>query len=147
VKTPYCAAIGVQRREVDAMRVVIGVEVNRLAEVERRHAKIDVDLRRERSVACSLDVPSTAYFLLMRAEQERLDENRRAISARIDQLRSQAREVYGSLSAVEGAAERYRDEERRRLEGLEQAAMDDRSAAAFLAHSRTARATTTRRSA
>ena len=133
MRTPYCAAIGLQRREVDELRISIGVEAGRLAEVERRRTQIDADLCRERGVAAAaFDVPATAYFALMRAERIRLEESRRTIDARVTQLRSQAREAYGSLSAVEGAAERYRDEETRRIESAEQAAMDDRSAASFL---------------
>lgn len=141
MRTPYCAALGVQRREVEQLRISISEEVDRLSQVERRHTKIEWDMRRERSVAASsLDVPSTAYFLLMRAERARLEESRRTIGDRVAQLRSEAREAYGSLNAVEGAADRYRHEEVRRVEGAEQADMDDRSATAFLARARSARA-------
>lgn len=134
MRTPYCAAIGLQRREVDELRISIGVELGRLSEVERRRSQIDADMRRERSVAAeAFEVPATAYFALVRAERTRLEESQRTIDARVTRLRSQAREAYGSLSAVEGAAERYRDEETRRIESAEQAAADDRSAASFLA--------------
>lgn len=133
MRTPYCAAIGLQRREVDQLRISIGVEAGRLAEVERRRTQIDADMSRERNVAAAaFEVPATAYFSLMRAERTRLEESQRTIDARVTQLRSQAREAYGSLSAVEGAADRYRDEETRRVESAEQAAMDDRSATSFL---------------
>lgn len=148
MKTPYCAAIGVQRREVDQIRISISEEVERLTAVERRRTRIDLDMRRERSVAAgSLDVPNTAYFLVMRAERMRLEEAQRAIDARVTELRSVAREAYGSLNAVEGAAERYRDHETRRLANAEQSASDDRSAAIFAARNRLARAAGERRSA
>lgn len=146
MKTPYCAAIGLQRREVDQIRISIGIEVGRLAEVERRHSEIAADLRRERDVAAhALDVPATAYFLRMRSERIELEESQREIDARVAQLRSQAREAYGSLSAIEDAAERFRDEETRRVEGAEQTAIDDRSATDVLSRLHAARAAIGRR--
>lgn len=148
MRTPYCAAIGVQRREVDQLRLSISEEVDRLSQLERRRTKIELDIRHERSVAAtSVDVPSTAYFLLMRAERGRLEESRRMIEDRVAQLRSEAREAYGSLNAVEVAAEEYRHKALRRVEGAEQAAMDDRSAAIFMARARSARAASGRRQA
>lgn len=146
MRTPYCAAIGLQRREVDQMRMSIGIEVSRLTEVERRQTEIEADMRRERSVAAGvLDLPATAYFVRMHAERTRLEDNQRLIDARVAQLRAEAREVYGSLTAIEGAAERYRGEETRRIEGAEQAALDDRSASDFLSRLRSARTATDRR--
>jgi hypothetical protein len=140
VRTPYCAAIGLQRREVDQIRVSIGVEVGLLTQVERRNAQIDENLRREHSVAAGvLDVPATAYFMRMRAERTRLEADRRMIDARVTHLRSQAREAFGSLTAIEGAATRYRDEETRQIEAAQQAAIDDRSATDFVQKLRLAR--------
>mgnify|MGYP001212029527 CR=1 FL=1 len=148
MRTPYCAAIGVQRREVDQIRISIGVEVDRLTQVERRRTEIELDMLREfRAAAEAIDtpVPSTAYFLMMRAERARLEESQRVIDARVAQLRSEAREAYGSLTAIEGAAARYRDEEVRRVAGAEQAASDDRSAALFVARARSRRSAAGRR--
>jgi hypothetical protein len=148
MKTPYCAAIGLQRREVDEIRLSIGMEVSRLSEVERHQVRVDMEMRQERSVAAAApDVPATAYFIQMHAERSRLADNQRAIDARVTQLRAQAREVYGSLNAIEGAAQRYRDEETRRIEGIEQAAADDRSAVDFLVRVRAVRTTPGRRTA
>lgn len=146
MRTPYCSAIGLQRREVDQLRVSIGVELGRLTDVERRQTEIEANVCRERVIAAgALDVPATAYFARMRAEQSQLEENQRIIDARVARLRSQAREVYGSLSAIEGAANRYRDEETRRIEGAEQSASDDRAAADFLSKVRVVRAAAGRR--
>lgn len=148
MKTPYCPAIGVQRREVDQLRISISEEVHRLSEVERRRTSIDVEMQRERTVAAgSYDAPSTAYFMVMRSERTRLEEAVRTIDARVTHLRSQARDAYGSLSAVEGAAERFRTERLRYLEGAEQTASDDRSAAAFVSRLNAARSAAARRRA
>jgi hypothetical protein len=148
MRTPYCAAIGLQRREVDEIRLSIGMEVSRLSELERHQVRVDMEMRQERSVAAAApDVPATAYFIQMHAERSRLADNQRAIDARVTQLRAQAREVYGSLNAIEGAAQRYRDEETRRIEGIEQAAADDRSAVDFLVRVRAVRTTPGRRTA
>lgn len=148
MRTPYCAAIGLQRREVDEIRMSIGMEVTRLSEVEQRQMRVDMEMRQERNVAAvTPDVPATAYFVQMHAERTRLADTQRAIDAKVTQLRAQAREVYGSLNAIEGAAQRYRDDEVRRVEGMEQAASDDRSALDFLVRMRATRAMSSRRSA
>ena len=148
MRTPYCPAIGVQRREVDQIRISISEEVDRLSEVERRRTKIDLEMQRERTVAAgSWNVASTAYFMVMRSEHTRLEETERVIDARVTQLRSQAREAYGSLSAVEGAADRYRSERIRYIESAEQVAADDRSAAVFVARHGAARSEAARRRA
>jgi hypothetical protein len=147
MRTPYCGAIGLQRREVDQLRTSIGVEVGRLVEVEQRNALIDESVRRERSVAsAALDVPATAYFLRMRAERARLEADRQVIDARVTQLRGQAREAFGSLTVIEGAAERYRHEEMRQIEAAHQAVIDDRSATDFAQKVRLARVAGRRRS-
>jgi len=141
MKTPYSTAIGLQRREVDQLRISIGVELGRLAEVEQRNAWIDESVRRERSIAAdALDVPATAYFLRMRAERAMLEASRKVIDARVTQLRSQAREAFGSLTVIEGADERYRIEEERQLEAANQATIDDRSATDFMEKRRLLRA-------
>ena len=146
MRTPYCAAIGLQRREVDQLRTSIGVEIGRLAQVEQRNSFIDESVRRERSVAATaLDVPATAYFLRMRAERARLEADRQVIDARVTKLRSQAREAFGSLSVIEGAAERYRHEEMRQIEAAQQAVIDDRSATDFVEKVRLSRALARRR--
>ncbi len=148
MRTPFCPAIGVQRREVDQIRISISEEVDRLSEVERRRTKIDLEMKRERTIAAgSWNVPSTAYFLVMRSEHTRLEQAERTIDARVTQLRSQAREAYGSLSAVEGAADRYRSERIRSIESAEQAAADDRSASVFVTRNAAARSAAARRRA
>ncbi|HYZ48079.1 MAG TPA: hypothetical protein VE567_04215 [Sphingomonas sp.] len=147
LRTPYCAAIGLRRREVDEIRISIGIEVSRLTQVECRNAEVDADLDRERGVAAgALNIPVTAYFARMQAERRRLEEERQAINGRVARLRSQAREAYGSLNAIEGAAQRYRDEALHKIESAEQAATDDRSAADFVARARLIRTASAKRS-
>jgi hypothetical protein len=146
MRTPYCAAIGLQRREVDQIRISIGIEVSRLTEVEQRQAQIVADMRRERDIAAGASyIPATAYFLRMHAERAQLEDNQRILDARVASLRNTAREVYGSLNAIEGAADRYRLDETRRIESAEQSAVDDRSASDFLTRLRSVKAAASRR--
>lgn len=145
MKTPYCAAVGLQRREVDEIRISISVEVSRLVAVEREQADLAQSVRQEREAAAEATVlPSAAYFAHMRALRTQLESDRQVIDGRVTQLQSAAREAYGSLTAVEGAAERFRGEARRRIETAEQSASDDRSAADFLRKLRYVRAATGR---
>ena len=141
MKTPYCAAVGLQRREVDEIRISISVEVNRLVAVEREQAELGRSVRQEREIAAEAVVlPASAYFTQMRALRTKLESDRHAIDGRVAKLQSAAREAYGSLTAIEGAAQRFRGDAQRRIESAEQAASDDRSAADVLRKLRYARA-------
>jgi hypothetical protein len=86
---------------------------------------------------------SDAWTARMKAERARLDEAAFLAQARLGRLRAQAVEAYGTMRAIEGAAERYENEAERVLAVAEQSAIDDIAAARFL---RT-RAATRKRSA
>lgn len=146
MKTPYCTALKVQRREVDAVRISIGVEVEHLAVVGQREEAVRSQTQRERALAAGdWTLPSSAYFAKARAELGQLSQKRQVTEARLDQLRAQAREAYGSLQAVEGAAERFRGDAARAADQAEQASSDDRSAATVIRALQLARAAGGRR--
>lgn len=133
MKTPYCGALGIRRREVDEIRIAITVAVDRVDGLDARAREIHTTVAAERQLAATdLSLPENGYFLRMRAERARVEAEQAAAAARLDRLRDQAREVYGSMRAIEGAAERYRDEALRRAEAAEQAAADDRAGADFV---------------
>ncbi len=141
MKTPYCTALRVQRREVDQIKIAIGSAVERVGRLERKGAEIVRSVASEREVAATdWTLPENMYFARMRAERELVQREAAIADAKLDQLRAQAREVYGGMKAVEGAAERYRIEETRKLGAAEQIAADDRAAADFIATVRMLRA-------
>jgi len=130
--TPFDTALRVQRREVDAVKVSISIEVERITTLEaqsRAHAQRS---REERALAASLPFASDAWALRMKHEQIRINEAAYLAQARLGQLRAQAVEAYGTMRAIEGAAERYQDEADRTAATAEQAGIDDIAAARFL---------------
>ncbi len=146
MKTPYCTALKTQRREVDEVRISIGVEIEHLSCVERHEEAVRIQSQRERALAAGdWTLSSSAYFTRARAELRQLAEKRKITEARLDQLRAQAREAYGSLKAVEGAADRFRDTAARAADQAEQAGSDDRSAASVMRALQLARAAGGRR--
>jgi hypothetical protein len=142
MKTPYCGVLGIQRREVDQIRIAISVAVDRADGLGRRSDEIARTLAAERALAVGDRLlPENGYFLRMHAERARVDAERRVAEAQLDQLRAKAREAYGSMKAVEGAAATYRDDVSRLRAAAEQAATDDRAAADFVRGIRRLRAT------
>jgi hypothetical protein len=141
--TPFDTALRVQRREVDAVKVSISVEVERITTIESQARSHDATVQHERALAYALPFASDAWSARMKAERTRLDEAAYLAQARLGRLRAQAVEAYGTMRAIEGAAERYEDEAERTIALAEQSAIDDMAAARFLR----ARAVTKRRSA
>jgi len=141
--TPFDTALRVQRREVDVVKVSISVEVERITTLETQTRTHDARMLQERALANSLPIASDAWTARMKAERALLDEAAYLAQARLERLRAQAVEAYGTMRAIEGAAERYEDDAERTVALAEQAASDDISAARFLR----ARAITRRRSA
>lgn len=90
-------------------------------------------------------LPENRYFERMRAERARLAEEQRTAAARLDLLRARARDAYGSLRAVETAAERFVLDETRRIAAAEQSAADERAAVDFMRSWRLVRAAMGRR--
>ena len=130
--TPFDTALRVQRREVDAVKVSISVEVERITTLETQARAHDATMQQERALAYLLPFASDAWTARMKAERARLDEAAYLAQARLGRLRAQAVEAYGTMRALEGAAERYEDEAERTIALAEQSAIDDIAAARFL---------------
>lgn len=139
MSTPYDTALRVQRREVDAVKVSISVEVERISTLEAMTIAHDTRLRDERALAPAVPVASDAWVARMKDERQRLEADARQAQARLAQLRARALEAYGTMRAIESAAERYQDEADRAADAAEQAAIDDIAAARFLANRARAR--------
>ena len=130
--TPFDTALRVQRREVDAVKVSISVEVERITTLETQTRTHDARMLQERALATSMPFATDAWTAKMKAERARLDEAAYLAQARLGRLRAQAVEAYGTMRAIEGAAERYEDEAERVEALAEQNAIDDIAAARFL---------------
>lgn len=132
MKTPYDAALRLRRREIDEMRVAIGVEVGHVLALDQLRAQIDHATRAERQLATDFHgFSSDAYVARMRAQHAAISTERSARDARLIELRAQAVEAFGSLSAISAAADDHRDTARRAANVAEQAQIDDFSAAGF----------------
>jgi hypothetical protein len=130
--TPFDTALRVQRREVDAVKVSISVEVERITSLEMQNREHQQREREERALATTLPFASDAWAARMKHEQIRINEAAYLAQARLGQLRAQAVEAYGTMRAIEGAAERFQDEADRTAANAEQASIDDIAAANFL---------------
>jgi len=132
VKTPYDAALRLRQREIDEMRVAIGVEVGKLIEIDAQRDRIDESTRVERLHATADHrFSSDAYVARMRARHAALTAERQARDTRLVELRSLAVEAFGSLGAITAAAEDHREKARRTANIAEQSQIDDFSAAGF----------------
>lgn len=132
MKTPYDTALRLQRREVDAVKVSISVEIERITTLEQQARTIDSRVVEERRLAHALPLSSDHWVARMRAERARVEHAARESQARLNQLRDQAIEAYGTMRAIESAATRYRDEAERAADVAEQSAIDDIAAVRFL---------------
>lgn len=130
--TPFDTALRIHRREVDTVKVAIGAEVERIATIDTRTRAHDAQMREERALAYGMPFSSDAWNARMKADRVRLQEAGRVAEIRLGQLRTQAIEAFGTMRAIEGAAERYRDEAERVAAVAEQGAIDDIAAARFL---------------
>ena len=140
MKTPYDAAMRVQRREIDAMSVAINVQVNLLNQIDQAREEVRTSIIREADVAAAdLSMSSHAYMERVRAEQVRLARDSAMQGARLDQLRTKAASAYGAFRAIEVAAEGFVEAATRSSANAEQAAIDDGAAVAFLKARRTLR--------
>lgn len=130
--TPYDTALRVQRREVDALRLSISVEAARLTTIEAERLDIEQSGRQERAVAATLPFTTDAWERRMRADRARLDQEVAHAVANLAMLRAKASAAYGTVRAIEIAAEGYSDQQARAAASAEQASADDLAAAAFL---------------
>lgn len=133
MKTPYDSAMRIQQREIDDVRVSINIQVNQLVQVESSLDAAERAVAREGASAAQDPMMSSyAYITRMRAERARLDADRKAAGQQLDRLRVQAANAYGSLSAMETAADRHRADQIRTAESAEQSRIDDFAAIGFL---------------
>ena len=123
--TPFDTALRVQRREVDAMKVSISVEIETLTTLGNQTRAHEDRMREERALAAIVPIASDAWRLRMKAERARLDHQSQLASVRLTHLRAQAVEAYGTMRAIEGAAGRFKDEAERVSAGAEQAMIYD----------------------
>jgi len=127
--TPFDTALRVKRREVDAVKVSISVEIETITTLDQQTLAHEIRMREERALALTVPVASDAWRLRMKAERARLDQQAQLANVRLTTLRAQAVEVYGTMRAIEGAAGRFKDEAERVAAGAEQAMIDDIAAA------------------
>ncbi len=141
MKTPYCTALRIQRREVDRIRIAISVAIDETDRLDRHAVELARRVAAEHAHAAADGLlPENAYFARMKAERGRVARDKALADARLDQLRDKARDSYGAMKAVESAAETFRDGEARRLGAAEQASADDRAAIDTIAALRRLRA-------
>ncbi|WP_395328412.1 hypothetical protein WBP06_13030 [Novosphingobium sp. BL-8H] len=133
MQTPYDAALRVQQREIDEMSVAINREAGVLAAVEQAQADAGAALRREADLAgADLGYSAHGYFARLRAERRQLTGLQAELSARLETLRAEAVEAFGTFRTIESAADAFRQEAERAQANAEQAGIDDLAALAFI---------------
>lgn len=138
--TPYDTALRIAERKVERVRRAIGDAVLDLQRIEAQHIAAERTLEQERAMADTDPRLTTQhYFVRARDHRARLFAERGATHARLEELRRQAAECYGSLSAVEGAATAFRADADRAAAGAEQVAIDEVTGARFVAAASTRR--------
>lgn len=133
MKTPFDTALRLQQREMDRVGMAIGAETGQLVALETARADAEQASAAE-AAAAAVDpmMSSFAYLSRMRLLRERLEQDRAASAARLDRLRDEAIDVFGSKRAMETAAESFRQVEEQAAATAEQALADDISTAAML---------------
>ena len=137
--TPYDTALRVQRREVDNVRISISVALEHSTAIEQAQIQLAEKARAEREAPRDLLLPTDAWTAHVRRERGRLEEQARLADAKLTHLRAQAIEAYGTMRAIEGAADRHRDESERTEAIAEQGRIDDLGAARFVKAAQLAR--------
>ncbi|MEP9359757.1 hypothetical protein [Sphingomonas sp. KR3-1] len=130
--TPFDTALRVQRREVDTVKVSISETITTITTITSQTAAHDLRMREERLLAATAPIASDAWTLRMKAERARLDHQAQLAQMRLTHLRGKAVEAYGTMRAIEGAADRFKDEAERVAATAEQAAIDDIAAAKLM---------------
>lgn len=130
--TPYDTALRVEKRALDALRLSISVEVEQVTQLEARHGQIAMALTDENKIALTHGLPGDAWAAKMRRERANVLEQAKHAHSRLAALRGQAIEAYGTVRAIEGAAERFVEEADRAAASAEQARIDDLSAARMI---------------
>jgi hypothetical protein len=133
MKTPFDTALRLQQREMDRVGIAIGAETGQLLAIETARSDAEKAAAAE-AAAAAVDpmMSSFAYLSRMRMLRDRLEQDRAASAARLDRLRDEAIDVFGSKRAMETAAESFRAAEERAAAAAEQSLVDDISTAALL---------------
>ena len=133
MSNPYATPIKLAKRALDDLRVAIAGQAKSLARLDGRDAVLVTVRGFERSRAAGdLQLPATAWFERTERERAGIAVARRGVERQCAELREQAREQLGSLSALEAAAERWARAERSKRERRAEAEADDRAAVQFL---------------
>lgn len=138
--TPYDTALRLYRRQVDEIKLSISVEMERLAALTARTRAHEATWQEERALARALPFASDVWAARMRDERAQIDAAQSNAQTRLDCLRRDAAKVYGTLRAIETAAERCRDDAERAMAVAEQAGIDDLSASRLARSGRAGRA-------
>ena len=140
MKTPFDSATRALQREIDDMRTAIGDATRTLVQIEEKNEELGATIKREADVAAAdWRMPSHNYHAHARGQRQLLAGIQRTAEQRLDVLRDQAIESYGSLNALEGAADRFREDFARAVASAEQSAVDDFAGARFARKLRSAR--------
>ncbi len=132
MKTPFDAVLRLRQRQIDAMRLSIRAEANQLEALGQRHRAIETSLRDEADLAASdWRCAAPAFGDRMRAQRAQIVHDAVAVGTRLQRLRRDAAKAYGEMAAIEGAADRFRNDAALVAAKAEQAQIDDFSAARF----------------
>lgn len=132
MKTPYDPVLRVKQHELDQVRIDIGNENARLTELDAAERKIEAEMG-DATGASEIDLllPRHGYIRRKVAERRAIAEQRDAAVKRVEDLKGHAAERYGSLLAVETAADRFRSDAVRAEKRAEQTHADEIGAARF----------------
>lgn len=130
--TPFDAALRIQQREVDAVRIGIFVSIARSDALAEQRRALASRIREEHAQATVWALASDAWRARMSAQAASLDSEAALAEARLIQLRAEAASSYSRLHLLEGAAERHTATEMQAMAAAEQRAIDDLTAMAFL---------------
>ena len=133
MKTPFDTALRIQQREVERVGMAIGAETSQLLALEKARETVIATAAEEVYAAATDPMTSSyAYLSRMRLVRERLEQDRAASAARLDRLRDEATDAFGSKRAMETAADSFRSAAAHAAAAAEQAMVDDISSAALL---------------
>ena len=133
MKTPYGGALRLRRREMDDLRLAIGSNNQKLAEVDAQGQALRAQAQLERAQALQdFHFSHDAYAARIRDTRIALEVERRKVEAERSRLADQVVETYGSLRAIEKADEQHRAKVEWRRNSAEQARIDDLSAVSVI---------------
>lgn len=133
MKTPFDAILRVRQRELDQVRIAINAEATRLGELEDAGDTLREEMGREcRMASADWAMSSHAYLRRKLAERASLNAQKVASAEMVETLRGHAAETYGSMRAIENAADRFRFDVERSQKRIEQQAADEVGSTRFV---------------